>query len=274
MSEVDLFHFEADRESFEDHGHPNGGTLWFARDFMVWLGYTSYPSFLKALNKAIGVCTTLSIPIADNFRQVNREIDGVEVGDHKLSRFACYLVAMNADAKKPQVARAQIYFATLAQTFQKYIEQAQDVERVAVRGDISDRESTLSGVAKAAGVQNYAFFQNAGYVGLYNMNLGDLRRLKGVPGGRSPLDFMGKRELAANLFRLTETEAKIQSDKVYGQRQLEDTAHSVGKSVRVLMHKHTGTYPEELPRAPDIRNVQKDLQVTNREFKKLDPPKK
>ena len=274
VSDIDLFHFDEGRDSFEDHGQANGDTLWYARDFMQWLGYSSYASFQKAVNTAIGVCSTLGIPVVENFVQVTRNIDGHEVNDHKISRFACYLVAMNGDVKKTHVARAQAYFATLAQSFQNYIGQAQDVERVAIREDVSERESVLSSVAKRAGVTNYAFFQNAGYRGLYNMNINALRKRKGLPARRSPLDFMDKRELAANLFRITETEAKIQTDGVRGQSALERTAEDVGGSVRGLMLKHTGTPPEQLQPAPDIRKVRTDLKATNREFRKLDKPKK
>jgi DNA-damage-inducible protein D len=216
MADADIFHFEDDRESFEDRGHANGGTTWYASDLMECLEYSSPQAFNKVVNRAIGVCTSLSISVEDNFRQVKKVVDGVEISDHKLSRFACYLVAMNGDPKKAQVAKAQAYFAQLAQVFQKYIEQAQDVERVAIREDVTEHEHALSGIAKTAGVSNYAFFQNAGYRGLYNMNLRRLRQVKGVPESRSPLDFMGKRELAANLFRIAETRGKDQER--WGQR--------------------------------------------------------
>ena len=95
VSDTDLFHFDEGRESFEDHGQPNGDTLWYARDFMEWLGYSSYPTFQKAVNTAIGVCSTLGIPVVENFVQVKRNRDGQEVNDHKLSRFACYTDAHN-----------------------------------------------------------------------------------------------------------------------------------------------------------------------------------
>ena len=105
------------------------------------------------------------------------------------------------------------------------------------------------------------------------MNLRRLRQVKGVPESRSPLDFMGKRELAANLFRIAETEAKIKNDGVRGQSALEHTAEGVGQSVRGLMIKNTGTVPESLPSAPDIRKVRTDLKATSRGMTKLDKPK-
>jgi DNA-damage-inducible protein D len=117
---------------------------------------------------------------------------------------------------------------------------------------------------------NYALFQNAGYRGLYNMDLYQLRRLKRVDTGRSPLDFMGKQELAANLFRITQTEAKITQEKIRGQTALENTAHTVGRKVRETMIEISGNRPENLRPANDINNVRQGLKKTEKEFAKLD----
>jgi DNA-damage-inducible protein D len=128
------------------------------------LGYENFDSFERGcINKAIGACTTLQITVLENFQQVQREIDGRIVNDFKLSRFACYLVAMNGDVKKPAVATAQAYFASMAEVVRKYIEKGENVERVLIRDDVSDRERSLSGVAYAAGVEQYGLFQNSGY---------------------------------------------------------------------------------------------------------------
>lgn len=150
--------------------------------------------------------TSLNIPVFDNIIQEQRDLNGKRATDYKLSRFACYLAAMNGDPKKPQVAHAQGYFVAWAEACRLYLEEADGVERVAIRGEISEHERTLSGTQRMAGVVQYGLFQNAGYRGLYNMDLWRLRRHKGVPENRSPLDFMGKTELAANLFRVTQTE--------------------------------------------------------------------
>lgn len=179
----------------------------------------------------------------------------------------------NADARKPQVAAAQAYFATLAEAFRLYIQEAEAVERVIIREEISEREKSLSGVAMKAGVEYYGLFQNAGYRGMYNMNLSQLRKYKGLPEGKTLLDFMGKTELAANLFRITQTEEKIKNDNVFGQRRLENTAEQVGKEVRRTMVRISGVPPESLPLEGDIKEVRKGLKATNREFKKLDGKK-
>lgn len=273
----DVFHFDDDRPNFNSLAHENGFTYWFARDLMEVLGYESYSSFQKAINRAIQACATLNIDILDNFTQENRDVNGESVRDYRLSRFACYLVSMNADPKKPAVAQAQAYFAAIAESFRRYVEEAEDVERVLIRDEISDHEKTLSSTAKAAGVadaKGFALFQNAGYRGMYNMNLRQLKAKKGIDPKRSPLDFMGKEELAANLFRITQTEAKLRNEGIQGQRPAEQAAESVGRKVRQTMQEISGVTPESLPPSEDIRKVQGALKSSQREFAKLDKRKK
>jgi DNA-damage-inducible protein D len=272
MTELALY-FDSDGALFEQHGFSNGGRHWYARDFMQMLGYESYAGFRNAINRAVGTCTTLGIPVDENFLRFDREVEGRVVSDYKLSRFACYLVAMNGDVRKPHVAAAQAYFAGLAEAARQYIESAQEVERLGIRDEVTDRERSLSGVAKQAGVETYAFFQNSGYRGMYNMDLGRLKEFKGLPDhNRSLLDFMGKRELAGNLFRITETEATIKSQATRGQRAAEVVAYRVGERVRKEMMASDGTRPEDLPLERDIRDVHKELKQTARTLKKLDRP--
>jgi DNA-damage-inducible protein D len=270
MNELDVFHFEKDRKSFEDYAQPNGGLFWYARDLAEMLGYESFPSFKNAINKATRACLTLEIAVAENFIQIDREVNGKPESDWKLSRFACYLVAMNGDIKKPEVAAAQAYFATVAAAFQKAIQNATNVERVLIRDEVTVREVSLNSVAKQYGVENYPFFQHAGYRGMYNMNLGQLREYKHVDGSRSLLDFMGNEELAANLFRITQTEARIRSENVRGQRALEITAHHVGRRVRDTMKELSNTVPEALPIVQDIKQVRSALKTTHKGFTKID----
>jgi DNA-damage-inducible protein D len=270
-----VLYFAGDGQLFEDRGVSNGGRYWLATQYMQMLGYESMQAFEQAINRAIGTCTTLGISVIENFEQCESEVSGQRTADYKLSRFACYLISMNGDVRKPQVAQAQAYFATLAEAAQQYIQSVQDVERVQIRDEISDRERSLSGTAKKAGVTEYGYFQNAGYRGMYNVDLNKLKEMKGLrDSSRSLLDFMGKRELAGNLFRITETEARLKSERVSGQRPAENVALNVGKKVRAIMIDNTGTRPELLPLAGDIKNVRKGLKETARELKKLDKPKK
>jgi DNA-damage-inducible protein D len=251
------FHLEPNRPGFESLAHSNGFRFWWASDLAGMLGYENLNGFRKAIERAMMALTSLNVPVFDNIVQEQREVGGKLVADYKLSRFACYLAAMNGDPKKQQVAEAQKYFIQWAEACRLYLEQADGVERVAIRGEISEHERTLSGAARASGVTDYALFQNSGYRGLYNMDLWQVRRRKGVPDGRSPLDFMGKTELAANLFRVTQTEEKIRAERIRGQQPLERAAEDVSRKVRRAMVEISGKRPEDLP--PPACN---DLPVT------------
>lgn len=182
---------------FEGMAKENGELYWYARDFMVMLGYDKFQTFENAVQRGIRACTSLGIPLQGVINPIEREIDGAPQRDYKLSRFGCYLVAINGDVRKPEVAAAQAYFLSLAEAFRQYVQKAEAVERVLIRSDISERENSLRGVANTAGVENYAFFQNAGYRGMYDMDLWKIRSIKNIPATRSPLDFMGRQEMAS-----------------------------------------------------------------------------
>lgn len=269
-----VFHFDENKDNFESHAIDNGSVCWYASDLSEMLGYQSLDSFNKAINRAISACTALNIPVVENFQQVKRTVEGRTFNDYKLTRFACYLATMNGNTSKPQVAAAQAYFATLADSFRQSFQEAEGVERVLIRDEICEREKTLSGVAKQAGVQTYAFFQSAGYRGMYNMTLSQLRERRHLPSNQTPLDYMGKTELAGNLFRITQTEEKIRNERIRGQANLEKTAHHVGAKVRRTMIELSGTPPEMLPVNEDIREVRKGLKTTQKEFNKIDSIKK
>jgi DNA-damage-inducible protein D len=267
LSQLSIFHFEEGKPSFEDLGKPNGTRLWSEADLMESLDYQSKASFRKAITRAMQACLTLGIQTEENFRLVD--------GDYRLTRFACYLIAMNGDSKKPQVAAAQMYFAALAETFQQHAEHAESIDRVLIRQEMTDGLKSLNSTAERHGVQNYAFFHNAGYRGMYNMDLARLTAFKGLADGDVLLDRMGKDELAANLFRITQTDAKIKNESLQGQQRLEQAAEGVGKTVRETMGKISGTTPEHLPIAPPIQDTRSRLKATNKKFKSLDKlPKK
>jgi len=276
MGKSEISKINRSYESFEDYAKDNGGPFWLASDLMKMLGYKDFNSFKKAINKAIGVCSTLDISIEDHFQQIKSEEGKYKVSNYRLTRFACYLTSMNADVRKPQVAAAQTYFISLAEAFRKYIQEAEDVERVYIRGEVTQKVSTLSGAAKEAGVVDYALFQNAGYRGMYNMNLRKLEDYKGLKlkPSKTILDYMGKEELAANLFRFTQTEAKIRREDIIGQKPLERVASEVGKKVRETMIEISGQKPEDLPVAEDITKIRSELKKTQKEFKKLDKSKR
>lgn len=264
------FHIEPEKAGFEKMCKQNGFRFWWASELAVLLGYSSPETFFRsAVQKAMTVLVQLQIDLTENIVQVS-ERDGKPQRDFKLSRFACYLVAMNGDSKKKEVAQAQAYFAAFATAIQTYLEQGESVERVHIRGEVSERERSLSGVVHSAGVTNFAYFQNAGYRGLYNMDIWKIRTMKNIPDGRSLLDFMGREELAANLFRITQTEAKIKNENIRGQSRLEVTAENVGKKVRAAIAEIGGNMPEELLPCSDIKQVKKNLKKAHKGFKTFD----
>ena len=255
--------FESGR--FEHLAEVNGDTLWSARELSHVLGYSTYSSFRKGpVARAMAACLAADIPAEENFHVVR------EGQDVTLTRFACYLIAMNSDSKKPEVAKAQAYFASIAEAFDQYLTNAEDVERVYVRRELSGHEKGLSATAQVHGVENYGRFRNSGYRGMYNMHISDIRALRGAPLSRSPLDYMGSRELAANLFRIQETDAKIRHDNARGQRKLEHAAFEVGARVREFVHETGGQYPEELESADDIRQSHRRLKQAHKGFRQLD----
>jgi DNA-damage-inducible protein D len=263
MTELTLFHFDDDHRSFEDLAVKNGANLWEQADLMAALDYQSHDAFRSVMLKAMQACLSLGIATEDNFvRQADQT--------YRFTRFACYLIAMNGDPKKTQVAAAQVYFAALAETFQSALEHADAIDRVLVRDEVADGEKSLSSTAKRHSVTNYAFFQNAGYRGMYNMNLNRLRNHKGLSEGENLIDRMGKAELAAHLFRITQTDEKIKKDGIQGQRLLEDAALRVGKQVRKSMLEISGRKPEDLPPAEHLKDVKKRLKATDKQLRTLD----
>lgn len=252
-----LFHFDSDRPSFEDMGKPNGTTHWDEEVLMGSLGYEHRASFRKAVMRAKQACLSAGLQCEAHFVLQDD-------GSHLFTRFGCYLVAMNGSPSKPQVAAAQAYFATLAETFQTHLEHADGMDRMLIRDEVSDGQKSLASTAKRHGVENYAFFQNKGYLGLYNMTLAKLCERKGIGPGAKLINHMGKTELAANLFRITQTDAKIKNENITGQNALENAALNVGRTVRNTMINTSGTRPEDLPPGEDINEVRKKIKGTSK----------
>ncbi len=261
-----LFHFDDSRPSFENLGQPNDATHWTEEVLMNALGYDAKQSFQKAITRAKQACLSVQIACEDHFL---RQPDGL----HLFTRFGCYLVAMNGDSRKPEVAAAQAWFATLAQTFQDRLTSADGIDRMLIRDEVTDGQRSLSSTAKQHGVVNYAFFMNKGYLGMYNMSLEKLCRFKGVGEKEKIIDRMGKPELAAHLFRITQTDEKIKNQRLRGQNQLEQAAFDVGKKVRKTVMELSGTAPENIPLAEDINTVKKKVKGASKQLKALDTPK-
>lgn len=271
--------FEGENPDFENLSHQNGNLYWYASVLMKALGYTEFKPNIQPILKACQVCINTGIDPMEHFIHFENEIEGKKFRDIKLTRFACYLVVMNADIKKPNVSKAQAYFAAFTTAIHQYFVEQQDIERIDLRGQISENEKILSSTAKQAGVTNYAYFQNKGYLGLYNMPLSQIKAIKGIPENRTPFDFMGAEELGANIFRVTQTDAKIKREKIKGQKNLEKAAFNVGRMVRDVLIQNGSTLPEDLPPSEDIKQIKSGLKKTHKAFNKNDkvkelPPKK
>ena len=263
-----------DIEQFEDASHQNGIRYWLAHDYMRALGYESWPSFKTVIQRAQASCLHLGIETEDTFMPCLLA-DGTR--SYKLTRFACYLIAMQADVKKPEVAAAQVALARLAEALLAEKLAESGIPRLEERGRLTDAEKQLAGVARQPGVATgeYGIFKDAGYRGMYNMPLQDLKRYKQLPEGKTLYDYMGLTELAANTFRITQTSERMKRLGTHGLQQAKNTAHEVGREVRYVMLRSSGTAPEDLALEGDIRQVRKQIKTANREMKKLDtPPKK
>jgi len=266
--------FDEDGAALEALATENGKRTWSARRLMEALGYTDWAIFNKVIQKAISACALLGVRVFDHFCPNKTEAEsGRQVDDYVLTRFACGMIAMNGDSKNRNVAAAQAYFVSLAETFTgQHIESAESVDRLAIREEISEREITLHETAAKGGIDNFGSFQAAGYIGMYDMDYQEIRRLRNVSDKpkRSVLDFMGKDELAGNLFRLAMTEGRIRKENTRGQKPLERVAREVGQRVRRTMREETGLYPEQLPTAPDIREVRRGLKQAGKDLLPLD----
>lgn len=267
MSMSELIHGQ--ELSFEDFKQENGIAYWWATDLMKMLGYPNMKSFQKVLDRTTKAFVSLNIPHYDNIIATTRSTGEESFQDFKLTRFACYMSVMNGDPKKPEVAQAQAYFAQQTRKFELYVENHQGIDRLYIRDELTEGNKSLNSALKHAGVQDYAKFTNAGYLGMYNMPSWKLEQKRGVKKGKL-MDFMGRTELAANLFRVTQTEERIKNKGIRGQHNLEQTHFQVGKEVRDMVVRNVGKSPENLPQEKQLPDVKKGLKAGYKAMQKED----
>lgn len=265
--ELQPSHPEGHMSPFERIRRTNaaGMEFWSSRDFAQVLGYADYRNFEQVVQKARTACFNSGQRIEDHFVEITEMIQIGKGGQRGvattlLSRYACYLIVQNADPAKEIVALGQTYFAIQTRR-QELTDQATEKERrLLLREEMKLHNVQLAGAAKDAGViqpVDYAIFQNHGYMGLYDgLGAQDIHRRKGLKKGQQILDHMGSTELAANLFRATQTEEKLRREKIKGKDRANRTHREVGEKVRQTIRELGGTMPENLPAAESIKQLQ------------------
>lgn len=262
----------ADISIFDDIRHDDTSReFWSARELQKILGYASWGKFQNAINRAKKSFEASKITkyysINDHFRQVGKLIragKGAErtVVDFELSKYACYLIAQNGDPDKPEIAQAQAYFNIQTFRQEQFQSMSDEEKRLHVRTQVIDNNKTLFDSAKSSGVRNFGKFNDAGYRGLYGMSAKDLASKKNL-GKDKILDRAGTTELAANLFRITQTNDKLQNELASGKKIGEQKADSIhfmiGGKVRQTIKDIGGTMPENLPPEIHIKEIEKKV---------------
>jgi DNA-damage-inducible protein D len=271
---------------FEQIKHTNeiGQEYWSARELYEVLEYIKWDKFLNVVDKAKRACKNSGHNPDDHFPRVEKLVEigsGAkrDIGDIHLSRYACYLIVQNADPSKEVVALGQTYFAiqtrkqeVLEEKFGKL--QSEEEKRLFLRKEMAEHNKQLADAARKAGViqpWEYAVFQNHGYMGLYNgLGAKEIHSKKGLKKSQNILDHMGSTELAANLFRATQTEEKLKRENIKGKQKANQTHFEVGKKVRQTIKELGGTMPEDLPTEESIKKIESEKQkaLKNKKTKK------
>ena len=267
-------------QTFESIKHINeyGEEYWLARELQSVLEYARWENFSKAIDRAQKACANTGFEVDDHFREVTKMVQlgsGAEraVDDVMLSRYACYLVVMNGDPNKEVIAVGQTYFAVKTrqqELIEKYEELSEDQKRLAIRNEMKRHNIALADAAHDAGViepKDYAIFQNKGYQGLYGgLGVKEIHARKGLKKSQKILDHMGSTELAANLFRATQTEEKLRRENIQGKAAANQTHYDVGRKVRQTIQELGGTMPEDLP-TPEKSVQQIEREVERKKLK-------
>ena len=264
-------------QTFEEIKHisENGEEYWLARDLQIVLDYAEWRNFENVIEKAKEACRNSKNSVSDHFVDVNKMIAlaktaARDVQDYRLSRYACYLIVMNGDPRKEVIAVGQTYFAVKTrqqELIDHYDQLSEDQKRLAIRNEMIAHNKSLAEAAKEAGVetaQEYAIFQNKGYQGLYGgLGAKEIHEKKKLAKNQKILDHMGSTELAANLFRATQTDEKLRREKINGKAKAYETHYEVGRKVRQTIRELGGTMPEDLPTPK--KSIQQIEQEKNRE---------
>lgn len=253
-----------------------GSEYWEARELMTILEYAQWRDFHHVITRAITACKRSGQSPQNHFAYVSKMIKIAKgsakeadrnIDDYKLSRYACYLIAQNGDPSKQAIANAQTYFAVQTRR-QEVGTLEEESKRLFIRQEVKSQNKQLFSTAAGAGLKDFGTFNDMGYLGLYGLRIPKIKEQKSL-GKDDILDRAGATELAANLFRITQTEAKIKRDRITGQGRLSGTHFAVGAKVREAIEKIGGATPENLPAEPHIKLVEKRLKHLGKNQQKL-----
>lgn len=251
------------------HINENGIEFWYARELMSVLGYKTWESFNKTILRAMISLDTTKMDTSEHFREVTKTSKmpnnaTKNILDYQLTRYACYLAVQNGDPRKKEIALGQQYFALqtrkqeLLENDLKYL--TEDEKRLLVRESVTTENKKLFNSAQKSGVKNFGKFNNAGYSGLYNGETAeDIKRRKKLSKKENILDYMGSTELAANLFRITQTDERLKQGDINTEKEANQKHYDIGKKVRETMIEISNTKPEELP-TPEksVKEIEKE----------------
>ena len=253
-----------------------GNEFWYARELSKVLEYRDFRNFLVSIDKAMEACKNSGNEIFDHFGETTEMVKigsnaKRELGSYWLSRYACYLIVQNADPSKKIVALGQTYFAVKTrqqELTENYDTLSEENKRLVIRDERIRHNKSLAEAAQIAGIEkpkDYAIFQNKGYQGLYGgLGAKEIHEKKGLKKSQKILDHMGSEELAANLFRATQTDSKLRRENIKDRNTANKTHFEVGKKVRETIKELGGTMPEDLP------TPEKSIKQIEKEHKKLE----
>ena len=260
------------KKLFDDlrHFDENGNEYWLARELQEALQYKEWRNFQKVISTAQVACKISQQDVGYHFVEINKIVEAgatsKPIDDYQLSRYACYLIVQNGDSRKKVIALGQTYFAVKTRQ-QELIENFDDLseekKRLAIRNEMRTHNKSLAEAAKMAGIsepRDYAIFQNKGYQGLYGgLGRKEIHARKGLKKSQDILDYMGSTELAANLFRATQTDEKLRKEKILGKEVANQTHYEIGRKVRQTIKEIGGTMPEDLPTpAKGIKQIERE----------------
>ncbi len=233
---------------------------WSARELMPLIEYSKWQNFHKVIKQSMIACDNSKNKTNEHFTEVSKVLtigNGAKqkVKDYKLSRYACYLIAQNADSRKEVVAFAQTYFAYQTrkqELLETNIDELTEIEKRKYQRNLTKKANlSLNKTASKSGVRNFGKFHNEGYKGLYNgETANDIAKRKNLKYRDDILDNMGSVELAANWFRITQTDQKIKNENIIGEENSCKTHYDIGRKIRKTIEDIGGIMPENLP-TPD-----------------------